>query len=60
MLEAYRFVFSKRGQTIFLWFPPHMVYYDVYTHDLVGLFDYHRNKPKIIENGVRMKNLLGS
>ena len=32
--------------------------YDVYMHDIVGLVIIFENKPKIIENGVRMKNLL--
>ena len=52
----YRFVFSKRCQTLLLWFPPHMMDYDVYMHDILRACDYLRNKSKIIENGVRMKN----
>ena len=119
-LRFYRFVFSKRGQTLHLWFLPHMIDYDVYIHNIfvlvsifqtsprsyktesgwetycgfglevlsvvllsrgltfphlvlssvVGLWcfsawscsacDYLRNKPKIIENGVRMKTCLHS
>ena len=56
----YRFVFSKRGQTLVLWFPPHMMDYDVYMLWSCRACGYLRNKTKIIKNGDRMKNLLGS
>ena len=37
ILEVLPVFSSKRGQTLFLWFPPHMMDYDVYMHDIIGL-----------------------
>ena len=42
----YRFIFSKRGQTLYLWFPPHMMDYDVSLHDLEVLFVAIRMSPR--------------
>ena len=44
----YRFVFYKRGKTLLLWFPPHMMDYDMYTWSCRAC-DYLRNKLKIIK-----------
>ena len=52
----YRFVFSKRGQTLSLWLPPHMMDYDVSLHNLEEFFVAIPTSPRSLKSESEWKS----